>query len=552
MPIGKIRRATRYIARYREIFGVLVRYGLADWARRIDIDFAREVVTRQADPELLRLSTEERIRRALLELGPTFIKLGQTLSVRPDIVGVPLADELKKLQSRVPPDPFDSVKKTVEEEFGKPIEEIFERFDETPVASASIGQVHRAKLIDGGDVAVKVRHEGIKEVIEADLDILKDLAELIEDYIDESRYFRPKETVERFARTLVREIDFQREARHVINLKEDLADESGIVIPTVTESLCAPRVMVMEWLDGIPLDRLDPAKKATLDLTELAEKGAEIYLKMIFINGFYHADPHPGNIMILDNGKKLGLLDFGMVGRLSARMREHIEDMVTAIVAKDGEKLVRVIIKAGELPSDLNQAALAADVSDFISFYGAMPMSKIDLSKAINELISIIHRHHIILASEIVLLTKTLVTLEGTGRTLAADFNLFSLVAPYQQQVGSSALLAFRKLARAKRFYEELADFAETVPPAMAEIIEKFRRGTMEIHMEHKKLERSVNRLVFGILTASIFMGSSMVLSASVPPVIFGLSTLGVIGYLISIFMGIRILWAIMITDRLD
>ena len=216
MPIGKIRRATRYIARYREIFGVLVRYGLADWARRIDIDFAREVVTRQADPELLRLSTEERIRRALLELGPTFIKLGQTLSVRPDIVGVPLADELKKLQSRVPPDPFDSVKKTVEEEFGKPIEEIFERFDETPVASASIGQVHRARLIDGGDVAVKVRHEGIKEVIEADLDILKDLAELIEDYIDESRYFRPKETVERFARTLVREIDFQREARHVI------------------------------------------------------------------------------------------------------------------------------------------------------------------------------------------------------------------------------------------------------------------------------------------------------------------------------------------------
>ena len=201
--------------------------------------------------------------------------------------------------------------------------------------------------------------------------------------------------------------------------------------------------MVMEWLDGIPLDRLDPAKKATLDLTELAEKGAEIYLKMIFINGFYHADPHPGNIMILDNGKKLGLLDFGMVGRLSARMREHIEDMVTAIVAKDGEKLVRVIIKAGELPSDLNQAALAADVSDFISFYGAMPMSKIDLSKAINELISIIHRHHIILASEIVLLTKTLVTLEGTGRTLSADFNLFSLVAPYQQQVGSSALLAF-------------------------------------------------------------------------------------------------------------
>lgn len=552
MPIGKIRRATRYIARYREIFGVLVRYGLADWARRIDIDFAREVIIRQADPELLRLSTEERIRRALLELGPTFIKFGQMLSVRPDIVGAPLADELRKLQSRVPPDSFDLVKKTVEEEMGKPINEVFAQFGETPVASASIGQVHRARLKSGEDVAVKVRHEGIEQVIAADLDILKDLSELIEDYIDESKYYRPKETVERFARSLVREIDFMRESRHIINLKEALEDEKHVVIPAVFEAHTSSKVLVMEWLDGTPLDRMDKAELAALDLRELAEQGAELYLKMIFVDGFYHADPHPGNIMILDDGKKFGLLDFGMVGRLSSRMREHIEDMVAAIVAQDSEKLVRVIIKAGELPTDLNQMALAADIADFITFYGAMPIAKIELAKAINELVSIIHRHHIILASEIVMLVKTLATLEGTSRMIAADFNLLSLVAPYQQKMGASALAAFRKMARAKRFYDELTDFIETVPPALAEIIERFRRGTIEVHMEHKKLERSVNRLVFGILTSSIFMGSSMVLSAGVPPLIFGLSALGVLGYVIALFMGLRILWAIMVSDRLD
>jgi ubiquinone biosynthesis protein len=552
MPIGKLRRATRYIARYREILGVLIRYGLADWAKRIDIDFAREVLTSRADPDLLRLSTNERIRRALLELGPTFIKFGQTLSVRPDLVGVELANELKKLQSRVPPDLFDIVKVTVELELKAPLTTVFSSFDERPIASASIGQVHKATLLTGEKVAVKIRRQGIEQTIEADLDIIKDLAELVADYIEESRYYRPRETVDRFSRTLMREIDFMREARNIINLGEDLGDDLFMVIPKVYETFTTSKVLTMEWLDGTPLDRLTPKQTAELDLGELAERGAEAYLKMIFVNGFYHADPHPGNLMIMEQGKRFGLLDFGMVGRLSARMREHIEDMVAAIVTKDSERMVRVITRAGEIPPEFNATALGADLTDFISYYGAMPLSKIDISGALNELVSIIHRHHILLASEIVLLVKTLVTLEGTGRQVAVGFNLFSMVAPYQAQMASPAVIVGRKLAKAKRFYDEISEFVEVAPPALLDIIERFRKGTIEIHMEHKKLERSVNRLVFGILTASIFIGSSMVMASGAPPVVFGFSALGVIGYVIALVMGIRILWSIMITDRLD
>lgn len=552
MPISKIRRATRYIARYREIFSVLVRYGLADWAKRIDIDFAREILTRRADPALLALSTEERIRKALMELGPTWIKLGQTLSLRPDIVGIKLSNELKHLQSDVTPDSFDIVEKIVQRSLGRPLSEIFSDFEPHAVASASIGQVHCARLITGEKVAVKIRHHDIEAVVSADLDILKDLAELLENYVHEAKYYRPMETVERFSIRFLRELDFNREARNIVLLEETLEDEKRIKIPKVYEEFASREVLVMEWIDGVPLGSLDDKTREKIDTNDLAMAGAEAFLKMIFINGFYHADPHPGNIMILPDSGQLALLDFGMVGRLSGRMREHIEDMVYAIEKEDAEKLARVIMRASDPPPDLDKTAFEADVSDFISYYGKIPVSKIRLFEAVNELISIIHRHHVILQSEIVLLSRTIVTLEGSARLLSAEFNLFGLIAPYRKQIMGSPLIAIRRLAKARRFYDEFAQFAETVPPALADIIDRFRKGTIDIHMEHKHLEGTINRLTFGILTASIFIGSSMVLAAGVPPLVFGLSIPGIIGYCVSLLMGIRVMWAIMMTGRLD
>lgn len=551
MALKGLRHATRHMARYREIFSVLARYGFSDWVNRVEFDFAREILERKASHDLLALSTHQRVRLALMDLGPTFIKLGQFLSVRPDIVGLPLSEELKLLQSRVKGDPPEVARRIVETDLKSKIEDIFEEFEPLPVASASIGQVHRATLKTGEKVAVKVRREGIEQVVATDMEILADIAVIVERYVEESRYYRPSETVSQFTRVITREMDFLREARNIINLGSDLDDHSPARIPKVYERLTTSRVLVMEWFDGKQLNQLTEDDKQTLDLASVAEKVARLYLQMIFVSGFYHADPHPGNIMIMADGK-VGLLDFGMTGRLSARVREYIEDLIPVIVTGDSDRLARIIIKIGSLPPTLDQAALGADISEFISYYGAIPIARINLSEALNEAVSIIHRHHIILPSEVIVLLKTLMTLEGSNRALSPEFSLISLLAPYQKNFAASIFSPGRTLKRVGRLSDSLRDFMETAPPAMADILERFRKETMEIHMEHRGLEHSANRLVFGILTAAIFMGSSMVLSAGVPPKILGLSALGLLGYLISLVMGIRILWAIWISGRLE
>jgi ubiquinone biosynthesis protein len=551
MALKGLRHASRHIARYREIFSVLARYGFSDWVNRVEFDFAREILERKAPQALLSLSTQQRARMALMDLGPTFIKLGQFLSVRPDIVGVPFSEELKLLQSRVTQDPPEVVRGIVEADLKAATEDIFAEFDPVPVASASIGQVHRATLKTGEKVAVKVRRLGIEDVVATDMEILADIAGIVESYVEESRYYRPRETVSQFTRVITREMDFLREARHIINLGSDLSGNATVKIPKVYERLTTSRVLVMEWVDGKQLNELTDDDKKPLDMAAVAETVARLYLQMIFVNGFYHADPHPGNIMIMGDGK-LALLDFGMVGRLSARVREYIEDLIPAIVSGDAERLARIIIKIGSLPPTLDQAALGADLSEFISYYGSVPIARINLAEALNEAVSIIHRHHIILPSEVIVLLKTLMTLDGSNRALSPEFSLISLLAPYQKNFAASILSPGRTIKRALRLSDSMRDFLETAPPAIADILERFRKGTLEIHMEHRGLEHSANRLVFGILTAAMFMGSSMVLSAGLPPKILGLSALGLFGYLISLVMGIRILWAIWISGRLE
>ncbi|MDH4183162.1 MAG: AarF/ABC1/UbiB kinase family protein, partial [Nitrospinota bacterium] len=524
---------------------------LADWAHRLDLDFAREILIRHTSPGLMEASTEERVRKALTDLGPTFVKFGQVLSVRPDLVGVPLADELKKLQANVPPEPFAVVEKTLRKELGGSLEELFERFEKEPVASASIGQVHVAWLPGGEKVAVKVQREGIKQTIETDVEILADLAALLEDYVEESRYYRPRETVDSFARTITRELDYNREARNVMNLFEEFEGDPTVKIPYVREDLTTGKVLIMEWMEGISFQKIAKKTPEGVDPQKLAQKGAEIFLKMIFVHGFYHADPHPGNLMLCD-GERVGLLDFGMMGRLSPRMREYIEDMATAAIGKDSDKLARIITRAGTTPPDLKYAALGTDVADFIAYYGGLPISKLRLFEALNEMVSIIHRHHIILPVEIMLLIKTLVTLEGSARCLSAEFSLISLVGPYQDKMSVFKYAMARRVSKVGRFYDEIENFLETAPPTLSDILERFRAGSMEIHMEHRGLEHSANRLVFGILTAALFVGSSMLLSFKAPPLIYGYSLLGALGLGVALFMGLRIMWAIMIAGKLE
>ncbi|MDH5478485.1 MAG: AarF/UbiB family protein, partial [Nitrospinota bacterium] len=357
--------------------------------------------------------------------------------------------------------------------------------------------------------------------------------------------------VESFARTITREMDYNREARNIMSLFEDFEEDPAVKIPYVREDLTTSHVLIMEWMEGVSFGRIAREPVDGVDTKKLAQKGAEVFLKMIFVNGFYHADPHPGNLMMCE-GETVGLLDFGMMGRLSPRMREHIEDMTSAAIEKDSDKLARIITRAGSTPPDLNYSALGSDVADYIAYYGGMPISKLRLFEALNEMVAIIHRHHIVLPVEIMLLIKTLVTLEGSARCLSTEFSLISLVAPYQTKMNVMKYSVGRRMIKLGRFYDEMESFMETAPASLSDILERFRAGSLEIHMEHRGLEHSANRLVFGIITAALFVGSSMLLSSNAPPVIYGYSALGMAGVVLSVLMGLRIMWAITISGRLE
>ena len=298
IKISSIPQIYRNVKRWTEILSVLSKYGLADWISRLNIDFAKDQFKAKEGEAIARQPHETRLRLALTDLGPTFIKLGQLLSTRADLVGVELADELKKLQADVPADPFSSVRGTVESELVQPIEDVFAEFDEEPIASASIGQVHRARLKSGERVVVKVQHAGIEKVIRDDLEILAGVAQLAE-HLPEFKPYRPVATVAEMSRTLRRELDFGREERNLYQFAGLLADNPAVRIPKPHTEICTARVLTMDMIEGVKLANTDELIAAGFDPEEVARRGAELYLEMIFKHGFFHADPHPGNIVLL-------------------------------------------------------------------------------------------------------------------------------------------------------------------------------------------------------------------------------------------------------------
>jgi ubiquinone biosynthesis protein len=550
VKIKEIRHAYHHLHRYQEILGVLAKYGFAEWVNRLNLDFAQALLGQRVNPNIGKLPLEAKVRMALTELGPTFIKLGQVLSVRPDLVGIAQSDELVQLQDNVPSDSIQSVQQVIETELKHSIKDLFQEFNETSLASASVSQVHRALLKSGEEVVVKVQRPGIEGKIQVDLEILVDLADLIEKYVEESRPYRPRATVEEFRRTLLRELDFQREARHMELFAQDFAHDPTVHIPRVFQEYTTRRVLTMEFLSGTRLSDKESLEKAGIDLTEIALRGVDIFLQMIFTHGFYHADPHPGNLLVLPGGV-IGLVDFGMVGRLDDELREDIEDLLMAIVSQNGPNLVSAITKIGSVPPGLNKMALQADVIDYISYYGNLPLQKVKLSQALGEMTEIIRRHRIILPSGIAMLLKTLIILEGTGRLLNPRFDLLTAIQPYQHQILVHRLSPKRQLQKLQRLYTDLERLTQTVPPGVVEIIQKLRTGEFDLNLNHKGLERLVNRLVFGIITAALFLGATFMMSFQVPPLIKGISILGWIDYLLAIAFGLRLLWAIHVSGRL-
>jgi ubiquinone biosynthesis protein len=549
MKLTALPNVYRNVNRWREIITILSKYGLAGWIGRFELPFVKGFLKNRDGEVLGHLSRETRIRLALEELGPTFIKLGQILSTRPDQVGMSLAHELQKLQTSVPSDKPEVVRETIETELEKSLEELFQDFDQMPLASASIGQAHRARLHSGEHVVVKVQHAGIRRRMEIDLDILAGMAQLAEK-MPELQPYRPLATVSEFRRIVRRELDFAREARNLEQFERNFAGNSHVHIPRLYPELSTSRVLTMEWLDGARLSDPELRNIPGIDLSQVTRNGADMYLEMIFHHGFYHADPHPGNLIVLQDNA-IGLLDFGMVGRLDENLRENIEDMLASIFTQDSQQLTSLVMRIGSVPPGLDEPALSVDLSEFIVHYANQPIESFDLGGALSEMIEIVQRYHIALPASMAMLIKVLVMLEGTVRMLEPTFSLMELIQPFQQKMLRRRLSPGRQVRKMRRIYSEIELLAEVLPRRLRDILQQVESGKFDVHLDHRGLEPSVNRLVLGMMTSALFLGSTLLISRTVWP-LFGVSVPGALGLMLSVFLGWRLHRAITKSGRLD
>ncbi len=560
MRISALPRYYRNLRRWQEIIVVLRRYGLADWLSRLRVDFIRDWIKDDSGTPLASYSREARIRMALTDLGPTFIKLGQVLSLRPDLVGSELAQELQSLQTQVPPDSFRDVREVVEGELKCPINEVFSSFAEIPIASASIGQVHDATLLDGTKVVVKVQHVNIHAKVNEDLEVLQGLA-VMADRIPELAAWQPKSLVEQLSRTLRRELSFSREISNLQVFHRVLQSSDKLRIPITYPACSSARMLTMEKLEGKSIHSLAlHDENGHCERRDAAKRIATLYVDMIFVKGLYHADPHPGNILIQDDGT-VGLLDFGMVGRIDDTLRQAIEEMLFAVYSQDSALLTSLIKRAGKIPPAIDEAMLSNDVADLIATYSSQPIESIDLAMALNDATDILHRHRITLPSQMGLLIKTLVTLQGTIRELSPGFSILEAVQPAMIQLRRGRFSPRRQLRRIRRLYVELEGLVERMPSQISSLMELIQEGRLDVHLSHRGLSPSINRLVLGLLTSSLLLGSSILMASKVPPLLFtnggplglqDLSIMGLGGFVISSLVAMRILLAINKSGHLD
>ncbi len=588
MKITAIPQLYRNLKRWREILAVLRRYGLADWLTQFQLPF-RDALKDPGGVPLSKYTREQRVKMALTDLGPTFIKLGQVLAARPDLVGPSLAEELKSLRASVPADSIEQVRETLHQELGEDYEQHFTTIESQPLATASVGQVHKAKLKDGNAVVIKVLRSEIEPTVRQDMEVLTGLAQLAE-HVDAFAIWRPSDMVRQLAPMITREIDFARERQNLEHFGEVFeSHESGVLIPRAVRELCTRRVLVMEEMTGTSLsdflkdykeqsshqqqafsgptdqgseqDAMDGsrAKDSSSTKDRLAEKLADVYLAMIFDEGLFHADPHPGNLIVASDGR-LAILDFGMVGRIDENLRESIEEMLIAISQSDQYRLTRLIRRIGDAPLDLDESLLAIDVAEFIGTFGRQRLGEFDMTGAINSLSELLHRHAITLPNQSALLLKMLISLEGTLRELGASFDSLEMVRNFVRRVMRRRLSPERRLRQARRIYHEAESFLESAPEELVSLMRQTRKGELRVVLEHQRIGPTVNRLVLGLMASAVFLGSSLLMAMKVPPLLFQqeaflgmqeISLLGVVGVFGSFSVMMWLLMAIRRTGHL-
>jgi ubiquinone biosynthesis protein len=552
----------RELPRLREIGSVFVRHGLGDLVRRAGIatllEHAGQVLHWGEASESAHLEPQQRARLAFEQLGPTFVKLGQMLSTREDLLPPTWTAELARLHSDVAPVPFDDLLPQVEQALGRSPFEVFGNVEREPYAAASIAQVHRANLANGTPVVLKIRRPGIEAKIDADLAILEHLAHLIERELPEVRRYRPVQVVGQLRSSLERELDLAVEARNTERFARSFADDLDILVPRVYWEWTSSAMNVQEHIEGIRGNDLAAIDKAGLDRKALAARGADAVLKMILVDGFFHADPHPGNVMYLP-GNRIALIDFGMVGRLSPVRRRQIVDLLAGLARHDEGTMLEVLLDwRGD--DFVDEARLATDLSEFAFDYADMQLKDLKIGVLLRRVSAILREHSIVLPIDLTLLFKALISLEGLGRQYDPEFRLIERVKPFLDRAMRER---YQPTEAAQRAQETLSDFfglVTSVPRDFARLLKDARHGRMRVDLDLKRLDSfglrlhsAINRATIGIMTASLVVGSSIVMTVAEGPTLFGVPLLtffGLLGYLIAFVNSLWIIFSIWRSSR--
>ena len=543
--------AIRDTKRFRQVVSILAKYGLARWLSVSPVGWIKSLLKDKEGQRIADLTFEESVRGAITELGTTFIKLGQILSTRPDLIGMELAEELGQLRAEVLAESVESVLATIESELGDSVENLFASFDFEPLASASIAQVHRATTHDGREIVLKVQRKSIEANIKADLFILMRLAELAENHFSRLQNYQPVATAARFRTTLLRELDFQRELQNMVEFNQNFSGDSRVKFAQPLPEYSSRKVLAMDFVDGVRIDKTKRLEKEGHELSEVALRGARLFLDMLFRDGFYHADPHPGNLLVQKDGT-LGVLDCGMVGRVEQGLRKQLEGMLLAIGRRDARRLARAIVYVGSVPSDFDEVSLETEVDEFLSEYTFRDLSELNLSNALKEVIALIRRHRIMLPSSLTLVLKVLIMLEGTSKILDQNFCLAEVIEPYQRELVLKRFSPFELKGRAEDYYRDWAELFRILPSDTADILDRVKRGKFDVHLDHRRLDTIVNRMVSGVLTAALFVGSAALWSQQVPPQIFNTSLPGALGCATALVLGYGIHRAIRHSGSLE
>lgn len=562
LTFARINRNIRSIRRYRTILGILIKYGFGHVVEQLNINFylelGRRIVTLgKAPKEIERLTQPERLRLAMEELGPTFIKLGQVLSTRPDLIPREYADEFRKLQDEVPSLSFIEICTQIERELGYPVGEVFAELADVPIAAASIAQVHRGRLHSGDAVVVKVRRPGIESLVETDLDILMGLAYLIENHIPTGEIYDPIAIVREFRRIIRREMDFSREGHTIDRFATNFEDDPTVHVPKVHWEQTGETVLTMEYIAGIKVSDFDRLRDGGYDLKTIAANGADCLLKQVLVHGFFHGDPHPGNVFILP-GNVICMLDYGMVGRLGDDLKYQLADLLVAVLQRDVDRVITLLLYSGDLTADVDTKSLKRDLSEFIDDYYEIPLQEINAGKLLGDFVDILTSYRIKFPADLMLLAKALVTMEGIGRQLDPEFNMIGHLKPFMDKLVHERLTPGSLSREVVRTVQSYGALAKNFPRDLKEFINRVNRNQFKIDLEHRGLERlisdidkSSNRLSFSLLIAALIVGSSLIMQTEKGPMLFGFPALGILGYTIAGFLGLYLAIAILRSGRL-